>query len=86
VVQASETLSQAEIMQSLKETPLYFFAHLNCVEFKSVNDPLEFHDLYRVYARALLAAARIISVWQKNKAKDNDPDAKRVKKRLWKVA
>lgn len=79
-IQAAETLSQAEITELLKNTPLYFLTHLNCVEFKSVNDPLEFHDLYRVYARALLAAAQYYQRLAEEQGRGQQPGRKKGKK------
>lgn len=56
-VRAAETLSLSQIEERLKDTPFPFFAYLNLLEFKSVNDKLDLADFYRTAARAMLAAA-----------------------------
>jgi hypothetical protein len=56
-VRAAETLSLTQIGERLKDTPFPFFAYLNLLEFKSVNDKLDLADFYRTAARALFAAA-----------------------------
>ena len=56
-VRAAETQTLGEIEERLKDTPFFFFAYLNAIEFKSVNDTFYLHDFYRTAGRALLAAA-----------------------------
>lgn len=56
-VRASESQTLTEIGERLRDTPFFFFAYLNVIEFKSVSDTLYLDDFYRIAARALLAAA-----------------------------
>ena len=59
-VRAAETLTHEEIQTRLKDTPFFFFAYLNVLEFKSANDKLDLADFYRTACPCLTGGGRLL--------------------------
>ena len=75
-VRAAESQTLEEIRQRLADTPFFFFAYLNAIEFKSVNDTFYLDDFYRTAGRALLAAASYYEKRRETEGKGQPPGRK----------